>query len=508
MKRSAIFIFCLLTLCFSAVETTASANVWAEADRLADEQKLQAALDNVTGIKKQAATSNNERLWTEALIKSAQLQIGLHGYETAVRALKSDKWPKDSSGRVILHLYYGHSLMRYHNAYSWEIQKREKTVSKNEVDLKAWTREEIGREISKTFDLVMSEGPALDQAMPDYYKPFFETNNFPPNIRPTLRDAVVYLAVEHLANTQFWTPTESNESYKLDLKRLLNAPPIQRVSAASTNHHPLFRLTSWLGEHRDFHRSRKRPEGALEAQYEIYSRLSVTFNSKDDLTVIQSSLRRTQDQNRTYPWWSRGQALLANLIQGSEKAGRLIEAREEALKGAKAYPDSIGGQMCASIVEQIEQPSYSVVSMASDAAQSRSVMIQYKNINKLFLRAYAIDFEKRVQEKKNNQDFFESDRAEEYLRSKKEIVAEWSVDLPTTRDYATHRRFTTPTIKKPGVYLIISSSKADFSGTMTWFRPLALFKQTLSQALFPKGAGKWKLACTLEVRAYRSRAPR
>jgi uncharacterized protein YfaS (alpha-2-macroglobulin family) len=487
----------LLGIILAGFQATTHANVWAESEKLVSEQKLQAALDNVTAIKTQAAAKGDDLLWTEALIKSAQMQIGLHGYETAVRNLKSEKWPQNPSGRVMLNLYFGHSMMRYYGAYSWEIQKREKTISKHEVDLKAWTQEEIGREISKTFDLVMAEGPALDQPLPAAFAAYFQKNNYPENIRSTLRDAVVYLAVEHLANTQYWTPTESNESYKLDLRKLAHTPPTRRLPAADTEAHPIQKIASWLGEHRDFHRGHKRPEGALEAQYELYSRLNNIFTSAEDHAIIQSVLRQTQLQNSSYAWWARGQALLAQFIQNTNVPGRLIEARAEALKGLNSYSKSVGGQMCAAIVDQIELPSYSIMSMASDGAQTRSLLIQYKNLTKLYFRVYPVDFEKRVKEKRNNQDFFETDKALDFVRTNSEAsIAEWSVDLPTTKDYALHRRFTVPTIKSPGAYLIVASTRPDFSGNNDIVQATRFIQTDLVLATVSEGRGE------VETRVY------
>ena len=47
-------------------------------------------------------------------------------------------------------------------------------------------------------------------------------NNYPAQIRGTLRDAVTYLLVEHLANTEGWTTEQSNDVFRLPLSHLLS----------------------------------------------------------------------------------------------------------------------------------------------------------------------------------------------------------------------------------------------------------------------------------------------
>ena len=43
-----------------------------------------------------------------ALIREVQLRTGLHGYETAVRFLKEEPWPKGLLSRAALELFYAH----------------------------------------------------------------------------------------------------------------------------------------------------------------------------------------------------------------------------------------------------------------------------------------------------------------------------------------------------------------------------------------------------------------
>lgn len=448
------------------VEPVVAANAtWADVDRLTSEQKFQAALDKTEVILKDALAANDIRLTTEAQIRATQLRMGLHGYETAVRELKAATWTKDPAGRIFLNLYYAHALMRYQQMYSWEIASREKTVSTEKVDLKAWTLQQIGEEISRSFDEVMTSGVPLAQPMPAYFENYIEKNSYPREVRPVLRDMVVSMAVRHLANTQFWKPRESAEVYRLNIAKLANMSTAVRIDAANQIAHPLEKIASWLGEHRAFHLKAKRPEAALDTQYELLEILHRNVNEDADKLTLRRALEAVQQGNRSVSWWARGQALLADFIRSTNRTGRLIEARDEAAKGQKAFPKSIGGQMCAAIVFEIERPDYSMTSMSNDALSRRSLLLNYKNLRKMYFRAYPVNLEKMLVGKRNSGEIFDLRDLQEQIRmSTAKPLLEWSVDLQPTPDFAQHRKFITPKFTKAGAYAVISSSKPDFSG--------------------------------------------
>jgi hypothetical protein len=108
-----------------------------------------------------AAKAGDEPEWTKALIREVQLRIGLHGYETSVRFLKEQPWPRGLLPQTELELFYAQSLVTYFHAYSWEIQKRERVETSAAVDLKAWTGAQISGEAVKAYARVWQDREAL-----------------------------------------------------------------------------------------------------------------------------------------------------------------------------------------------------------------------------------------------------------------------------------------------------------------------------------------------------------
>ncbi len=442
--------------------------VWAEVDRLAGEQKLQAALDKVVEMTKSGALQGDSELTAEAIIRGAQLKIGLHGYETAVRELKAAAWPKEPKVRILLGLYYAHALMSYHQMYNWEIRTREKTVSSKAVDLKAWTTEQLGNAIGTAFDEVMKDGgAALDGQAPEFFQKYFNKNNYPAGIRPTLRDAVVYMVVEHLRNTQYWTASQLAEVYRIEIEKQFEGTGAssQRVAAGDERIHPLLRIASWLNDHREFHTRAGRIEAVMETRYVLLDVLYSAMTESADRIQIRSRLQKYQEKYSNLPWWSRGQAMLADFVRQDVKAGALIEARKVAKAGQERHPTSYGGQVCAAIINEIERPEFRMNAMATDGGDKPSILIQHKNLSKLFFRAYQLDLEALLKNKKDGGDLLLSDEAFRPIRDgRSKHVSEWNVSLSPTPDFASHRKLVVPKLPKPGGYVILASAKSDFTG--------------------------------------------
>lgn len=442
-----------------------------EVDRLASEQKLQAALDKLIDLSKGTKVSSDDQLKAEFLIRAAKLRIGLHGYETAVRELKTEKWPKRPEARILVELYYAHALMTYYQVYSWEVRGREKTVSQAQVDLKAWTAEQIGNEIAKTFDRIMlapENEAVLGKAPPSIYGDHFTRNSYPAGIRPTFRDAVTYLAVEHLRNSQYWSPEHSANSYLVQVDQKFENVT-KRISAADEKSHPLIRIASWLGELREFHTIAGHLEAAMEARYVLYETFHSAQTESLDREAIRSRLKAFQSRNLNLPWWSRGQALLADMTLQSGESGARVKARDIALIGYQKHPTAYGGKVCESIVHEIERPDYSVMAMGVDLqapnAPKNSLVLKYKNLKRMYFRAYKVNLYEVLNRKFSGGDpILQHDFIETLQRKNAEKpIAEWYVSLTPTPDFSYHRKLVVPKLPGPGVFVIVSSAKPDFS---------------------------------------------
>jgi uncharacterized protein YfaS (alpha-2-macroglobulin family) len=434
-------------------------------DQLISEEKFEGAAKEAARLREQAKTRSDEPGWAWALIKEVQLRTALHGYETSVRFLKEESWPQSPTQRDMLDLFYAQSLATYYDAYSWEINRRERVEAKGPVDLKAWTKEQIFGEAWNTLLRVWEDRGRLQDFGPKDFPDYWTAGDYPPGIRSTLRDSVVYLMARLLVDTGFWTPRQANELFLLDLEELTGDPAAEKSTAdilKSTTSHPLEKLHAVLGEHESFCRRLGRPEGALEARLERLQALHQSFNQEEDRGLIRRRLAEFLPKYRSYPWWATGQAVLAGFTRAEDAPDSLIRAHRLAQEGAEAYADSPGGRRCLHILKTIEAPLFSVEIMLTDAPGKRSVLVTHRNMGSLFFRAFAVDLMERIRTSKDYNLFPEWQEAQAVLK-KQRPAASWKTELPATPDFKDHRTYVDlPAGLTPGLYLVFASAREDF----------------------------------------------
>ncbi|MGZ7066299.1 MAG: alpha-2-macroglobulin family protein, partial [Candidatus Aminicenantales bacterium] len=434
-------------------------------DKLIGEQKFEEAAKEAARIREAAKRKGDQTVWTWALIKEAQLRTALHGYETAVRFFKDEAWPDSPADRDMLDLYYAQSLITYYQSYSWEINKRERVDAKVPVDLKSWTRDQIFGEAWASLTRVWMDRKRLADLRAKDYPDFWNPGDYPAGIRDTLRDSVVYLIAGILVDTSFWTPRQTNETYLLDLGKLLDPTFDAKATAEvldSATAHPLEKAAALLAEHEGWSRSANRPEAALEARLVLFEALHGAFSQEDDRAVIRTRLTELLPAYRKHSWWSVGQAILAEFTREENTPDALVRARAIALKGAEAYPLSPGGKRCESIVKKIEAPEFSVKAMKNDSAGRRSVQVTHRNMGRLFFRAYPVDLVAAIKSSKDYNILPEWKETQAALDHQKP-AASWKVDLPPAPDYRDHSTYAElPTGLAPGLYIVAASAREDF----------------------------------------------
>lgn len=446
-------------------------------EQLISEKKFEEAVKEAARLREKAKSSGNESVWTWALIKEVQLRTALHGYETAVRFLKEEAWPSSPVHRDMLELFYAQSLVTYHKAYSWEINRREPVEAKGPVDLRAWTKDQIFLEAWNALLRVWEDRGRLQDYRAKDFPDFWSAGDYPAGIRDTLCDSMVYLMAWLLADTDFWTPRQSNEIFLLNPEKLIGEPLTEKSAAqilTSTAAHPLEKIHALLGEHESWCQRTRRPEAALEARLVRFETLHGSFSGEDDRALLRKRLAEFLPQYREFPWWAMGQAILAEFTRADDAADALVRARRLAQEGAKAFPDSPGGRRCLHIVKEIEAPDYSVEIMKADAPGRRSIAVVHRNVNQLFFRAFAVDLMERIRTAKDFTLFPDWQEAQGIV-DKQKPAAFWKAELPATPDFRDHRTYVElPASLAPGLFLVAASVREDFAREKNYIQSLSV----------------------------------
>jgi len=308
-----------------------------QVDRLVSEQKFDEAQKKVDAILAAAQKRGDEENWTRALVRARALEIGLHGYETAVRFLKENKWPSGLLSRVTLDLFYGQTLVTYARAYSWEIGQREKVESSSTGDLKAGPRANLcggGKEYLDAWGKRGELGSTLVGRLSEY----LEGGTYPP------RSAERCATRSPTCWSSFWRhhgldspPVQRGPP--LDLSRLLG----QEGAAAQgqlekPEIHPVEKFVAVLADLEAWHAAAGRRGAELEARLERLRRLHAAFTQERDRGAIRRFLEERLARSRDIPWWSAGMATFAQFLEAEDAPDNLIRALAAARAGAKAYP--------------------------------------------------------------------------------------------------------------------------------------------------------------------------
>ncbi|WP_163997244.1 alpha-2-macroglobulin family protein [Pyxidicoccus caerfyrddinensis] len=455
-SSAALLLLSLLLTSSPALGQGKAPPTWKAIDALVDEQKVEAAAQGAEARLEKAKGGSDEAEWARALVRTVQLRSALHGYETSVRFLREQPWPKGVLPRATLNLFYAHSLVTYAQAYGWEVRQREVVASTGPVDLKSWTYEQILTEAQRAYEEVWKQREKLGTEPVKVLSEYIQPNTYPEGIRSTLRDAVSYLRVAVLADSSHWRPEHANEVYRLDLRSLLEGSPT--VDLTDPNLHPLVKVVAVLADLEAWHRAGGRREAALEARLKRYEVLSAHFTEKDDAARIRQHLAAFLTPFRDVPWWGMGQGQLAEL---ESSAGHPVRALALAKSCVDAYPKSEGSRRCAALVSALEAPDFRLASMQSDGPRRRSVEVTHRNVPVLHFRAYAFDLEKRLAKVDDYNILPYGDALLRIFNSQKP-VASWSTQLPATADLREHRTFVTPPLEQPGTYIIAASAREDF----------------------------------------------
>src|SRR5512140_2056294 len=437
---------------------------WKEVERLVSEQKFEEAAAKAGNIRVAARAAGDETTEAKALVREVQLRTALHGYETSVRFLKDEPWPKGLLPRTTLRLFYAQSLVTYAQAYGWEIGKRERVDSAGPVDLKAWTRDQIQAEAVRAYTDVWKDREELGRVPVNAIAEFVEANNYPKDVRGTLRDAASYLFVALLADTAGWRPEQSNGLFSLDAKALVAGDPAvsRLVKLDDPAVHPLLKLGAVLDDLEAWHARADEKDAALEARLARLRRLDAALTDAGDRAAVRKDLASKLPAYADVPWFSMGKAQLADFTRTEDKPGALVRARALALEAIRAYPKSVGADRGRAMAGQIEAPDWSMAAMAADGAGRRSIEATHRNLPMLHSRAYAVDLEPRVGRAKDY-NLLPQGRELDALVAKESPVASFDAALPATPDYKSHRTFVTPPALGRGLHVVVASADRDFA---------------------------------------------
>jgi hypothetical protein len=426
---------------------------WEQIEILMTAGSYEEAAVAASRLREAARAAGDEANQARALVQEIQLR-SLEGRPgAAYEVLRQAEWPRNTTDRAILHLYAAVLLDRYYDSRRWEIDQRERIAREDSeaLDLEKATRSEIYAAALADLDAVWQQRAELSEIPLSRVYRYLIPNDYPPEVRGTLRDAASYQLAELLADSSFWTVEQAQDLPRSELPRLLESSV--QAGPAAAEIHPLVRMAAVLGDLEAWHQERGERAGALEARLQRLRFLHTHLQRPEERIALREHLERSLSDVRDVSWSAMGRALLADWIRQEERPDALFRAHEIARLCLADWPDTPGSRRCLDVAQEIEAPEFELRGMGSDGLDRRSLRVRHKNLAGLRFRAWAVDVTTRLASKQRH-GLFPEDRE---VFGKKP-VAEWEVELPPTPDFRLHQTYVTPPIQRPGAYLIVATA--------------------------------------------------
>jgi alpha-2-macroglobulin len=462
----------MFALILSAALTQTPAT-WESIDKLIDESKMESALASV-GTRLKAASTDEEL--ARALITRARLRIQTGATETAIEELRTATWPKKSVEKALVNVFFAQLLESHLANYGWEINQREKMLSEKK-DLKQWTRAEFVASIAGAWNEAFALRNELDVPLKSFTR-YIQSNDFPEGVRSTLRDFISLSRARFYGTAASWTQDEQTEVYRLSVESLL------ADQVTSVESHPLVAGIKSLADLEQWHLKNQRREGALFARTTRLMLLHSAFTGESARAKIETNLKSRINSDSAFALSSWSRAEYANLLMSEN---RPVEARDVAKAGQLAFPESVGGKMCANMVLQLEAPAFDVSHPLTDGANKKTINVNSKNLKELFIKLVRIAPES-MWRKQGYQVLPDGEFMKAQL--KKNPEAQFKVELPETPDLNMHKTQVQLPDLKPGVFVVISSAREDFKDEKNKITGSTLIiSDLIINALVPQGLG-------------------
>ena len=178
---------------------------------------------------------------------------------------------------------------------------------------------------------------------------------------------------------------------------------------------------------------------------------------KDEAYV--AALTKFADANKTHELSAMARFQWAGVLRNQNQ---LVKAREVALAGHTAFPESPGGKFCFNTVQEIEAKHSNVNTERVWADPMPEIKVTYKNLTKAWFRVVKSDYAQRLKQARWRPE--QLDQNEQQALLKQDPAMSFDRELPPTNDYRERTEtFPAPKGLAPGFYFLVTSHDENFS---------------------------------------------
>ena len=435
---------------------------WKKVDEAVNKGLPKTAIAHLQPIIDQAI---KEKAWPEA-IKAIGKKIALEGNiqgnkpEEKIYRMQAEIEKAPAEMKPVMDALLAHWYWHYFQQNRWRIMQRTTTSEAPGKDVQSWDLRRILAEVDKQFTKALAAEKELKAIPIATYDALVEKGSMPDNYRPTLWDFLVHDAITFYTSAE-QAGAKAQDEFELEATSPIFAPAdeFRKWAISADADSRLVKAIKLYQQLLQFHEKDADQTAYLDADL---LRLNLGYNKavgEEKNATYKAVLKSFAEKNVKHELSSKALSLLANVYYAE---GDYVEAHKFATQGEKAYPKSIGGQLCFNTLQHIEARS-AVVSTervwTSDRAPT--VQVRYRNVTEAHFRIVKADWNERIKGGNYRPEYLNDAERRALLAAKPEH--EWSDKLPVTDDYQekTHTS-TAPKDLKPGFYWVIASHDKGF----------------------------------------------
>ncbi|MEQ1827108.1 MAG: MG2 domain-containing protein, partial [Pirellula sp.] len=412
------------------------------------------------------ASAMADKAYPEAL-KAMAKRISLEGQiqgnkpDEQIRQMKTEIASAPKEMGPAMNALMGYWYWAYFEQNRWQFANRTATSTTPSEDFTTWDLSRLFAEIDKHYSLALEDEAGLKQIPIATYDALLDRGSLPDSYRPTLFDFLAFVAIDFYSSGE-QAGTKAEDMFEIDatsaalgsVDDFLAWEPATTDSASAKL--KAIRLYQKL---LTFHRGDSDRGAFLDANLGRLRFAHANAVGEEKTSRYKAALKSFAESNAGHELSATARHRLAEQLQAEND---LVEARQVALQGKNAFPESVGGRQCANLMAGIESKSLSIATERTWADPLPDLRVTYRNIDKVYFRAIKVDWLGRF-----TQDRWlpgQINQTDINQWTTQTAVHSWSADLPATDDYreASHD-VPAPTILKPGYYMVLASARADFA---------------------------------------------
>lgn len=349
----------------------------------------------------------------------------------------------------------------YFEQNRWRFGQRTATAAPPGDDFTTWDLRRLFAEIDSHYSQAAANEAMLRTIPIGSYDVLLPKGSVPDSYRPTLFDFIAFAAINfYSAGEQAGAKAE--DAFEIDA----SSPAIGSVPDfiswkpnATDTDSPKLKAIILYQRLLTVHQNDQDRNAFLDADLGRLQFAYANAVGEEKSSRYKAALKSFADMHSKHELSATARHRWAVVLQSEND---LVEAREVAMQGKNAFPQSVGGKLCFNTIAEIEAKSVSVMTERVWNDPLPDLRVSYRNITKVYFRAVKVDWYSRFAPDRWSPGTLNQSDRDQLVRQAPTLS--WSTDLPPTDDYrqATHD-VVAPKDLKSGYYFILASVRPDFS---------------------------------------------